>query len=131
MADSSTGPTHFPGGQNEPAGGTGALPSVINEEMIQMLHSGRESDQLEATQKFRKLLSRDPNPPIEEVIQKGIVPQFVNFLRNSSNATLQFEAAWTLTGILCLLDRFSSSEASSCSWDSLSSCSPAEEVPSS
>ncbi|KAH8274537.1 hypothetical protein KR044_008087, partial [Drosophila immigrans] len=73
--------------------------SIISAEMIQMLYSDKESDQLEATQTFRKLLSRDPNPPIEEVIQKDIVPQFVTFLRNNTNATLQFEAAWTLTNI--------------------------------
>ncbi|TDG49682.1 hypothetical protein AWZ03_003920 [Drosophila navojoa] len=72
---------------------------IIDAEMIQMLYSDKESDQLEATQKFRKLLSRDPNPPIEDVIEKNIVPQFVTFLRNNSNATLQFEAAWTLTNI--------------------------------
>lgn len=94
MADSSgQGMSH---GQPSEAGGS---QSIINADMIQMLYSDKESDQLEATQKFRKLLSRDPNPPIEEVIQKDIVPQFVTFLRNNTNATLQFEAAWTLTNI--------------------------------
>lgn len=63
--------------------------TVIKKEMIDALYSEIESVQLEATQKFRKLLSRDPNPPIEEVIQKGIVPRFVQFLKNNNNSSLQ------------------------------------------
>ncbi|XP_069955535.1 importin subunit alpha-3-like isoform X1 [Cherax quadricarinatus] len=61
--------------------------------------------QLAAVQAARKLLSSDRNPPIDDLIQSGILPILVKCLEGTDNIcfpdspSLQFEAAWALTNI--------------------------------
>ena len=84
-------------------------------EIVNGVSVDNEEKNYEATQSARKMLSRERNPPIDDVInvsidrynsleiytviQSGILPRLVQFLSRDSNRKLQFEAAWALTNI--------------------------------
>ena len=68
------------------------------------MHKNLKFDQivlffLAAVQAARKLLSSDRNPPIDALINSGILPVLVKCLEANDNPSLQFEAAWALTNI--------------------------------
>lgn len=51
--------------------------------------------QIEATARIRRLLSKETNPPIEQVIRAGLVPRFIEFL-GAENSQLQVRYAVVL-----------------------------------
>eukprot|EP01025_Chloroclados_australasicus_P030502 TRINITY_DN305_c1_g1_i1.p1 TRINITY_DN305_c1_g1~~TRINITY_DN305_c1_g1_i1.p1 ORF type:complete len:550 (-),score=77.98 TRINITY_DN305_c1_g1_i1:558-2207(-) len=67
--------------------------------LVQGVHAQDPAQQLDATTQFRKLLSIERNPPIEPVIQTGVIPKFTQFLQREDYPQLQFEAAWALTNV--------------------------------
>lgn len=77
---------------------------VLSSVNLQILvrNAGNPEDpekQLAAVQAARKLLSSDRNPPIDDLIESGILSILVKCLERYDNTMLQFEAAWALTNI--------------------------------
>lgn len=67
--------------------------------LMKGLQSGTPEVQTACLRGFRKLLSSERNPPVQECIDCGAVPLFVEALRREDTPQLQFEAAWALTNI--------------------------------
>ncbi|XP_037959974.1 importin subunit alpha [Teleopsis dalmanni] len=79
---------------------TGQSPIQMTvEEIVRAMRSEDKEQQFIGMQSARKMLSRERHPPIDIMIGHGIVPICINFLQDTSNSMLQFEAAWALTNI--------------------------------
>lgn len=84
-----------------------AVASLTLKDIIQIILSLKNPDGsvasqenvFAAVQSVRKMLSRERNPPIDDVIKSNLVPSLVEFLSCEEHSALQFEAAWALTNI--------------------------------
>ncbi|KAM3826471.1 importin subunit alpha-8 [Vipera latastei] len=68
-------------------------------DIVELINSDDLFLQLKAAQAVRKMLSKQKNPPINQVIESGIIPKLVEFLYYHDTPNLQFEAAWALTNV--------------------------------
>lgn len=68
-------------------------------EHAQYIRTHPAAESLDAIQYFRKVLTIENKPPIDEVIQTGLIPHFVYLLEMDDNPTIQFEVAWILTNV--------------------------------
>lgn len=81
---------------------TDSDPGSVRPNLMELVTNARSENpqtQLDAIQSARKLLSSDRNPPIDDLIQSGIMPVLVESLRRDDHHQIQFEAAWALTNI--------------------------------
>ena len=76
-----------------------SLPTENVGAVINMVTTGDFDMKLVATRQLRRWLSTEHSPPIQDVIDGGVLPYFVKFLSMDSHSDLQFEAAWCLTNI--------------------------------
>ena len=61
--------------------------------MVKALHSSDLQEQIVNLRGFRRLLSVERSPPIQQCIDCGAIPLFVEFLNRDDSKELQFEAA--------------------------------------
>lgn len=79
--------------------GTSPTPNMTLKEIWEGMQSSNGDKIFMATQAARKMLSRERNPPITIMVEKGLVPMCTAFLDNYDMPSLQFEAAWALTNV--------------------------------
>ena len=83
--------------------------------LVQKLLNGKIDDQVECCRAIRKITLVKKDPPLDAIIDSGIVPHLIGYLKINPNnksikhvakqiGKLQFEAAWILTNICASSD---------------------------
>lgn len=73
---------------------------TLSPEMIDGIMQNQDFGRiLDSAQRIRRLLSREPQPPFDDVINCGLVSRLVQLLDLDSDPMIQFEVAWILTNI--------------------------------
>ena len=68
-------------------------------ELLQAMVSGDDPQLLFAAQGLRKLLSLEQDPPVQPVIDAGVLAYLLDWVQRSDFAQLQYEAAWSITNM--------------------------------
>uniref|UniRef100_A0A2K5Q4D9 Importin subunit alpha n=1 Tax=Cebus imitator TaxID=2715852 RepID=A0A2K5Q4D9_CEBIM len=93
---------------------SGVAVSLTLGEIIQVVNSSDPALCFQATQTARKMLWQEKNPLLKLVVEAGLIPRSVEFLKSSLYPCLQFEAAWALTNIAPLIALLSSPNLAVC-----------------
>lgn len=68
--------------------------------MAEVLRNGSQDEKTNTVEQIRKLLSIEKTPPIQSVINAGMVEILMEIMSNKqNNMRLRFEAAWALTNV--------------------------------
>ncbi|KAK5583159.1 hypothetical protein RB653_004749 [Dictyostelium firmibasis] len=67
--------------------------------ILKNISSSNRKERYEAVQSVRKILSVENNPPIDRVIEAGLVPILHKYLVDETDFEIQYEASWALTNV--------------------------------
>ena len=71
-----------------------------------MILSDRKVIQIFATIGLRRLLSFEQSPPIQQTVDRNLVPKLFEYAQRLDSPKLQFEAIWCLTNLASGDSRF-------------------------
>ncbi|XP_058040640.1 importin subunit alpha-1-like [Ahaetulla prasina] len=88
----------FPEASLSPVKDKNMVTQISLKDIVELIQSDDLFLQLKATKAVRKMLCKKV-PPINQIIESGIIPKLVEFLYYHDTPNLQFESAWALTNI--------------------------------